>query len=431
MKKMVFGWGKKKVERPPEEVPRHKEIQLSEVQKITLDLLNLRKTQTLAEIKSLRSQISPLIKELANIASTLEKDDLKVEDIDKHLRIIVVRGKKQVIDAIKKDSGDLPEISSFDDVLDMSNALNLRLKRMGDVLGRQTRVIHIFAKKYAEKLKEILAQVNSDNNEIQKLIKNFQETESSSTGITELLERINSLEIDSTSKNKKISETQNNLGSFQDKIENLEEFIKKIKSSEKYSEFMKLDKQLASFNETKTQIKNEINSQFTKISRALSRYEYASSLDKDQKILLTQLINDPFEALTFKNSDSITVIFENVKKGIGSGSISVKDTEKSMSHITETEELLGEFIGKVKDFTERKKEIQDQLSIFDRSELSALEKDLEKSQKNKKDCEFKIISLGKEIDENQINIPNIVSEIESNLKRFSKTDYHIARLAQN
>ena len=125
---MVFGWGKKKAEIIPDDVPQHKEIKLSEVQKITQDLLDLRKTQTLTEIKSLRHNTSPLIKELAGIAKTLEKDDLKVEDIDKHLRIIVVRGKKQVIDVIKKDSKDLPEISSLDDVLDMSNILNQKLK---------------------------------------------------------------------------------------------------------------------------------------------------------------------------------------------------------------------------------------------------------------------------------------------------------------
>ena len=41
-----------------------------------------------------------------------------------------------------------------------------------------------------------------------------------------------------------------------------------------------------SFSSQKLKIKNEINAQFTKISRPLSRYEYGSSLDKDQKNLL-------------------------------------------------------------------------------------------------------------------------------------------------
>ena len=428
---MVFGWGKKKAKSIPEEISQQKEIKLSEVQKITLDLLDLRKTQTLTEIKSLRNNTSPLIKELAEIAKTLEKDDLKVEDIDKHLRIIVVRGKKQVIDVIKKDSNDLPEISSFDDVLDMSNVLNQKLKKMGDVLGRQTRVIHIFAKKYAEKLKEILAQMNSNHNEIQKLIKNFQDTTSDSFKITELLDRIKNLENDSLSKNQKISELQNDLDAFQNKIKNFQDSIEKIKSSELYSEFLKLNQKLSSLNDTKIQIRKEIDSQFTKISRALSRYEYGSALDKEQKLLLSQLVNDPFDVLTLENKNSIIIIFENVRKGILSGSVSVKDAEKSMSHITETEELLEEFIKKINTFAEQKNEIQDQLSIFDNAELSTLEKDLEKTLSNKHDTELKIPSLRKEIDENHTNIPIMVSKIENKLKRFSNTDYHIARQTQN
>ena len=428
---MVFGWGKKK-ERPiPREIPQHKEIQLSEVHKITQDLLDLRKTQTLAEIKYLRNNTVPLIKELAGIAKTLEKDDLKVDDIDKHLRIIVVRGKKQVIDVIKKDTVDLPEISSFDDILKLDNILNQKLKKIGDVLGRQTRVIHIFAKKYAEKLKEILAEMNSNHQEVQKLINNFQDTTADSYNITELLDKIKNIENDSLSKNQKISELQNDLGAFQNKTKNIQDSIEKIKSSDLYSEFLKLNQKLSSLNDTKIQIRGEIDTQFTKISRALSRYEYGSALDKEQKSLLNQLINNTIDALTLKNKDSIIVILENVRKGILSGSVSVKDAEKSMSHITETEELLEEFIKKINIFAEQKKEIQDKLSIFDDAELSTLEKDLEKTLSNKHDTELKISSLRKEIDENHTNIPITVSQIENKLKRFSNTDYHISRQTQN
>ena len=341
---MVFGWGKKKAEPIPETVPLEKEINLSEVKKITVDLLNLRTTQTISEIKSLRNNISPLIKELVSIAKTLEKDDLKVDEIDKHLRTIVVRGKKQVIDVIKKDGGDLPEISSFDDTLNLDVILNQKLKKIGDVLGRQTRVIHIFAKKYAEELKEILSEMNSSHGEIKKLIKNYQDTKFASDEITELLTKINNFENDSVLKNTQISETQNTMNSLESEIKIINNSIEKIKSNEKYQEFLKLKQNLSSFNYTKNQIKNEINSQFTKISRALSRYEYVSSLDKEQKSLLSKLINDPIQVLEPQNNDSIILIFENVRKGIVSGSISVKDVEKSSTYLTETEELLGAFI---------------------------------------------------------------------------------------
>jgi len=375
----------------------------------------------------LRDHTSPLINELAGIAYALENDDLQVDDIDKHLRIIVVRGKKQVIDVIKKDATDLPEVSSFDDIINMNNVLNHKLKKIGDVLGRQTRVIHIFAKKYAVKLKEILAEMNSNINEIQKLIKNSEDTKSASNEITELLDKIKKLENDSITKNQRMSETQNMLDSVRDKIKDLEISIEKIKSGKKYAEFLKLNQSLSSFKDTKNRIKNEIDAQFTKISRPLGRYEYASSLDKELKSLLSQLIKEPYNALTQKNKNSIIVIFESVRKGISSGSISVKDVEKSTSYLRETEELLGEFIQKINNFVEKKQEIQSKITEFDNSELSTLQKNLEKATTQKQDNGSKISSFKKDIDENHENIPKIISEIENKLKRFSNTDYTIKR----
>ena len=422
---MVFGWGKKKVEQIPEEIPHSKEIQLSEVEKITRDLSDLRKTHTLAQVKSIRNQTSPLIKELAIIANTLENDDLKVEDIDKHLRIIVVRGKKQVIDVIKKDSSDLPDISSIDDMINMNNVLNLKLKKIGDVLGRQTRVIHIFAKKYAAKLKEILEEMNSNHTEIQKLIKNFQDTKIDSNEITRLLDKIKNIDNDSILNNQQILEYEKKLSSNEKEIKNFETSIEKIKSSDDYLEFLKLNQSLSSLDEGKNTIKNEIESQFTKISRPLSRYEYVSSLDKEQKRLLSLLINDPFSALTEKNKDSIIIIFENIKKGILSGSISVKDVEKSKSYLAETQELVDDFIKKINNFVEKRQKIQNTLSSFDNRELSTQQKNLDKTLNNKQEIEFKISSLREEIEENQNNLPKLVSEIETKLKRFSNTDYTI------
>ena len=96
---MVFGWGKKKKEEiPVEEIPQNKEISLVDVPKIISELGELRKSQTLTEITNLRNSTEPLIEDLTKIGNVLEKDNLNLDDVDKHLAIIVVRGKKQVIE---------------------------------------------------------------------------------------------------------------------------------------------------------------------------------------------------------------------------------------------------------------------------------------------------------------------------------------------
>ena len=142
---MVFGWGKKKPLEPTvERKLDNQNISLTDIPRIVSDLSKLRESQTLSEIKNLRNNTAPLIDDLMKIGIVLEKDDLKIDDIDKHLAIIVVRGKQQVIDILKKDVKNLMQVSTIDDAKKLDLFLNQVLKKVGDVLGRQTRVIHIF-----------------------------------------------------------------------------------------------------------------------------------------------------------------------------------------------------------------------------------------------------------------------------------------------
>ena len=126
----------------------------------------------------------------------------------------------------------------------------------------------------------------------------------------------------------------------------LQNSIDEIHSSENFKKYVDLENKLNEFTNQKSKIKSEIDTQFTKISRPLGRYAYASALDKDQNRILSTLVDDPFDALIPANSDTIILILENIKKGISSGSISVKDTEKTLSQLTETEESLGWFYPK-------------------------------------------------------------------------------------
>jgi len=422
---MVFGWGKKKDEKTPAEIPLQKQIQLSSVSEITQQILELRTSQILSDIKSIRNNTEPLIKELVTIGNALEKDDLQVDEIDKHLRIIVVRGKQQVIDMIKKDAVPLPTLISYDDAENFSIVLNQMLKKIGDVLGRQTRVIHIFAKKYAEKLKDILLQMNSNHVELQQLLKNYEHTKSLYNEISELLKEISDIESDLTKKKRRLSEIHLFIESLDKKILSFEDSIKKIQTSDEYGKFLNLKQILDEFAIKKNQIKNEIDSQFTKISRPLSRYEYVSSLDKEQKNLLSKLLEDPFEVLLAKNRDSIILILENVRKGIISGSISVKDTEKSFSQITETEESLDGFIKQVHEFVDKRQNIQDQMIALESRELHVLTSELKNTVSNKTDSELKIKTLSTEIDEAYSTIPKLVSDTEIKLKALSNTTYTI------
>jgi uncharacterized coiled-coil DUF342 family protein len=423
---MVFGWGKKKQEeKPVEEIPQNKEISLIDVPKIISELSTLRKTQILSEINNLRNNTEPLIDDLMKIGNVLEKDSLNIDDIDKHLAIIVVRGKKQVIDMIKKDVVSLPKISSFDDAEKLNSALNLILKKVGDVLGRQTRVIHIFAKKYAAQLKANLEVMNANHSEIQKLLKNHNSTKSLSEEMLDIINQIKNLTELRKEKSQKISEIAENVTTMNEKISSINNNIDEIKSSENYKKYLNLKNTLDEFVNQKSKIKNQINTQFTKISRPLSRYEYASSLDKVQKNILSNLVSEPFDVLTSENKDSIIIILENVRKGISSGSISVKDVEKTSTQITETEESIDGFVNQISEYHKKYQEIQNDLNSLMPKELISLETDLGKNTSILDESQLKSETFQGEIDEVDSKIPELVSEIEQKLREFSNTRYTI------
>ncbi len=422
---MVFGWGKKKQDEYVEKIPQEKEVQLSDVHKIMTELNELRKSQTISEIKHLRNNTGPLMDDLMQIGNVLDKDNLKVDDIDKHLSTIVIRGKKQVIDVIKKNVVYLPEISSIDDAKKLNSLLNQILKKLGDVLGRQTRVIHIFAKKYANQLKVNLEVMNNNNSEIHNLLKNYDSEQSAFDEITNTLNQIKTLKETQLEKNQKIDNTNQSIQSLDEKITSIQNSIVEIKSSENYKKYLDMKNTLDAFSTQKSKIKNEVDTQFTKISRPLSRYEYGSSLDKEQKNLLTRLIKDPFEVLTQQNKDSIILILENVRKGISSGSISVKDLDKSLSYITETEEILDNFVKQISEYLEKHEKMENDLNSLNPDELVSLEQELTKNTSFKEDSQLKSETFQGEVNEIDSKIPQLVSEIEKKLRHFSNTEYTV------
>jgi len=425
---MVFGWGKKKqVEEPVERKPTSQEIDLSEVPKIINDLRKLRESQTLSEIKNLRNETAPLIDDLMKIGIVLEKDDLNIDDIDKHLAIIVVRGKKQVIDILKKDVKTLIQVSTMDEAKKLDYFLTQLLKKVGDVLGRQTRVIHIFAKKYANQLTNNLKIMNENSENISKLLKHFDSTQSSFDEIDEMILKINSLKQERIDKTKRNTEIQENLKSLQDKKTSLQNLMDEIHSSENYKKYVNLQNKLNDFIKQKSKIKSEIDSQFTKISRPLGRYAYASSLDKDQNRVLSDLVDNPFDALVPENLDSVILILENIRKAVSFGSISVKDTQKTLTQLTETEESLDGFIKKVSEYSTVFDSMQQEVGNLKPENLTSTENELTKNNDFENDANEKSKTILSEIDEIESQIPALISNIENKLQIFSSTRYTISK----
>jgi len=422
---MVFGWGKKNEKQQEiETVPLEKQISLSEVNKITSEIKSLREKTLISEYRSFKNKIVDQLKELIRIAKELEKDNLKTDDIDKHLKTIVMRGKRQVISTINKEAMiDFNKINSYDDVLQFDKEISQVLKKIGDVLGRQTRVIHIFAKKYADKLKNILSTLVADAKEIHTILGNYKNLEENIISISDNLTQINKINDNHQTGGKRLIELNNQKESLIKKIESAEQEIEKLKDSKEYSKFQEIQDSINNLQSEKSRISSDIDQQFTKISRPLTKYGYVSSLDKPLKILMEKLLQNPFDVLTEENKSNIITILQSARKGVQSGSVSVKDTEKSLINIDETIEILDNFINRITGFNSKKQKLRNELEIFNISELEKKQSELSKAKSDQDDLENKIHIFENELSESKTKIPNIIKDIERRLREISSTKY--------
>tara|TARA_B000000460_G_scaffold51560_1_gene33900 strand:- start:3882 stop:5162 length:1281 start_codon:yes stop_codon:yes gene_type:complete len=424
---MVFGWGKKKPEQSEVDViPEEKQISLTEISDIIKDIRSIRTRTIIAEVKAFRNKINSDRKTILEIANQLERDTLNVDEMDVHLMRLVKRGKNEIISVIKRECKVVfPEVNSFENVQTFDRLASRMLKKIGDALGRHSQVIHIFAKKYAKKLKSDLKIMTDGNSHVIELIENYGELENKIKQLFENIDKHDQAQKSIVTLERHKVDAAKTLQDLNNAIEHDAQDIKNIKDSSEYLEFLKTKEKINSMDSESIQIKNEIDLQFTKISRPLNKYVYVSSLDKLQKKILEDLIENPYRVLSNTNKQDVVRIFESVRKSVQSGSVSVKDINKSISQIDETFSKLDGFIKQIFMYNQKKNNVENELTVFNNKQLESKESDLAKRHNFKLDAESKIKSSDEEFKFTTELIPKLVNNIESILNKISAVQYRI------
>jgi hypothetical protein len=204
---MVFGWGKKKVTNETiKSRVLEKQVTLSEINVIIKENQVQRLEKITENAKSIKDVVELERKNIIQIISQLESDTLKVDDVDKHLKLLIERGKESVILGLRKETAvNLPSTEKYSDIVNLNIEIGQMLKRIGDILGVNTRVMHIFARKYADKLKEHLSEVATKKAGLQKLVDEHTKFESTVATILQMYEKIKGSQKEVEEKNKKLS----------------------------------------------------------------------------------------------------------------------------------------------------------------------------------------------------------------------------------
>ena len=299
------------------------------------------------------------------------------------------------------------------------------LKKIGDMVGRQSTVLHTLANKFANRLKDDLTSLKDGNDEIQTLIDNHVNFEDKTNEILENIDKYNQSEKSVVVMNNNQKQMKKNMKDLSSAIQHDMDEIESIKSSKEYTNFSKVQENIGNLSVGMYKIKNDIEIQFTKISRPLNKYVYITSLGKLEKKLLEDLANNPFDIISKTSKQDITKILELVRNSVQSGAVSVKDVNKSLLHIDETLEKLDSFLRKISEHNQSKDNLENDLKNYNFENLRQNELKLRKHQDNKSKTELKIQSLHVGINNLNESFPSQIKFIEKSLNKISPVLYSI------
>ena len=420
---MVFGFGKKKTQEQPT-VPVHNEktISLDGIPAMLHEIETPHIVETINIAKATREEVEIHRKKIRDLILHLESDDLKLEDVDRNLGVIVKRGKDSIVSTIKKEtSTNLTSVTKYDQAVALNLEISQMLKKIGDVLGLNSRIIHIFAKKYADNLKEEIAKVAKSRNHLQSSINIVENLRANSKIIIDTSQKILEYRNSTTQKNERILEIEAESQTLKDTITTLERQIHELKSSSEHAKFLEIKHRIDVMSSEKSEIKNIIDLQFSKISRPLGRYSYISSFEKPVRKMMDDLVANPYDVISLQNKAGIIQILEAVEKSVVSGAISVKDSDKSLEQIQETISRLDEFILLKESYSNKVSLLEKDLTVFDIKFLESKEHELEKTRADLANIEAVKKKLEADIKDNNQSLSKSISNLESGLARMTNT----------
>lgn len=245
---------------------------------------------------------------------------------------MVQNSKATVVTSLKREaSSDLPLLHSAYDAKRFKERLESIMNRFGEVSGSHSKVLNIFMKKYAGKLKDEFERLSSLLRDTKSIITEFERE-------AELIVECNNLlnTISEKTSSVKLNKVEfDNISKAVEKLEyDLRELGSALKSLEDSAEFGEVAHTLTEIDRLKIE-EEEFHKQllhlFGHLSRAITKYSYGMTKETSKRLRV--LSDEPWKIFeeTEDISPYVKLLYE-IRKSLELHNITLKDSDKVIQY---------------------------------------------------------------------------------------------------
>lgn len=404
--------------------PEAESLSIAQVQSL-LQELEASKIQWLAaRFEPLRQSTAGILAALGLIADDMEKEKIKLEDLEKRFGSTVETARRTVVSSLRREaSTELIEVKSTADAKKFRERLDSILNRMGEVSGSHSKMLNYFMKKHADKMKAMFTKIEDLQKEAKSTFALFEQERAPAVRcaatVNTITQKIGSIKADEASA-LSIEET---LASLSKDLGNTNRELAEIKASAEFSKARETDEKLDDARKRQEQFRGELSEMFSHVSRALTKYSYNVSKETERRLQV--MSSEPWKMFGHELPE-YSALLQEIAKSVRSGQVQLKDSEKilqnlesihlSLLKLDETAGFLAKEISSLKN--------QDTEAARRAAELEERKTALEQEMEH---CRQDLEQKRKQVIEKNAEVDSLLWQVSENLAELTGKRYSVTR----
>lgn len=381
-------------------------------------------------IKSLANDLSPIkesvvksLRSVERVANNLDIEDIKLEEA--RFKSIVENSKRTVVSSLRREaSSDIPGLQSIHEVKKFEEKLESIIDRFGEVSGSHSRVMNVFMKKYAGKLKGEFETLSSLLKQTKSVMSEFEEENSVTVKSIDLL-NIYSQKITAKKANEdKIKDTYREIETLKYDLRELKSQLSRVENSTQFKESYRNLEQIGVLEKEKQEFQRKVSDLYSHVSRAFTKYSYG--MTKDTLGRLKVLTEEPWRIFEDAEVSSYASLLIEIQKAVKSGKIKLKDSERIMNYMEIILKSLPEHHDEIRIINLKLnvlRENKNGAAVVNRSE--ELKNDIRNCKNRLEDLEQLVDQLKKQLTENNSECEHLVKQIDDYILQITGKKYFV------
>ncbi len=305
-----------------------------------------------AKVQELASRLAPVresasesLQEIAGLANQMEHEKIKLEDLEQRHKSVIENSRRTVVSSLKREAStefQLPQ--SVNDAKKFKEKFEAMMNRIGEVTGSHSKVLNVFMKKHANKMKDEFEALTKLLNEIKSAMSDLDQKRAPIVKCGNILNSASQKVASIRSTEASMQNTESEIKNAEAELEQLKGELGTLKGSAEFDQAASVVHKIEEAESQEEQLREQMVDLFSRVSRAFTKYSY--NITKETEARLNVLSEEPWKVLYEADISPYSSLLLEIRKSIDSGKVQLKDSDKVLSYLDSILQSLPELQGR-------------------------------------------------------------------------------------